>query len=568
MEYFKTEFSFILSELTSLIPEEGGLALLLIIVTILMIYAGSSIAFSLFGTAALFAAVSLVSGGIYGNVFPPFAPEIEAIFLSPVLIAVPLLLFTALMIERAFVVENLIEKFINHWKQKSEAMLFTVSLIDILISILAATICLLLAPLGALRLPLLLKAKNHVLLNKESIQTFFQTGPMRQASFMSLPVMIILVAGQLTKMSLEINNLSVGKATSSKDLLSTLTATDLIIAALVPGILLVGLYGLFQLALLFKNPNHYAYKKAETKQSVNPSSTKELFIALLPAALYILVLISAVLFIKLSITEITSLAAIGAIFLASQKLAPQKNNIYLNSVISFLGLATVSQFFPLNITSFKLTPWNGAGLAIAIFFISYLAYGLYHAIKELYLVHPKSESNNKHIVEQSFLEEILREAYEHSVKLITLLIAASFYLIVFKALGGDNLVKAGLESFAELNGFVLVLSLFTIMLTAKFFSPYIALLVAMPILMPHMFTLTNIQATNFNFLWLGIIIVISLQIIIYSFLVPEKEKAQDANLTLQEQIHQTKIPFIAFHVLILALICLFPGMVNWLSTVN
>lgn len=71
MEYFKTEFSFILSELTSLIPEEGGLALLLIIVTILMIYAGSSIAFSLFGTAALFAAVSLVSGGIYGNVFPP-----------------------------------------------------------------------------------------------------------------------------------------------------------------------------------------------------------------------------------------------------------------------------------------------------------------------------------------------------------------------------------------------------------------------------------------------------------------------------------------------------------------
>ena len=130
------------------------------------------------------------------------------------------------------------------------------------------------------------------------------------------------------------------------------------------------------------------------------------------------------------------------------------------------------------------------------------------------------------------------------------------------------MVKAGLESFAELNGFVLVLSLFTIMLTAKFFSPYIALLVAMPILMPHMFTLTNIQATNFNFLWLGIIIVISLQIIIYSFLVPEKEKAQDANLTLQEQIHQTKIPFIAFHVLILALICLFPGMVNWLSTVN
>ncbi len=571
MESFKSELGVLISQLSSIPPQEGGAALLLIILTCLMIYAGAPIAFSLFGTAAIFAGFALVSGEMSTSAFSPFAQHLEDLFSSPVLIAIPLLLFTALIIERGYVVEGLFEKFINHWKQKSEAMLFTVSLVDILISIFAATVCLLLAPLGALRLPLVLKSKNHELLNKEKIKRLFKKGPLSHPGFMSLPIMFVLVADQLNKINPELNSLSSEQDLKSKELLVSLSVIDLITAALIPSLILLVLYGVYQLALLFKYPNDFAYKNSEKENNLNQTTKTDLLKALFPPALYIISLLIALIAVKLSIVEVASLAAIGALFLVAHKRAPQKNKIYLYSLISFLCLCVLSQVSQHDIANFKLTPWSGAALAATLFFIGGLTFGLFHLVKELIASQADIENKGKPFAAKSFMEEVLREAYTQSIKVITLLIAASFFILIFKALGGDALIKTFLQTFAEVNGFVLTAALLAIILTAVLFSSYVAVLVALPILAPHIFVLTNLHSKSESLIWLGILIIISLQATMYWFLPKvkqtSKEESQVAVDALHEQIAETKIPFITIHIIIIILICLFPWLVSWLKTI-
>ncbi|MGH1405859.1 MAG: hypothetical protein ACRBBJ_04815 [Rhodomicrobiaceae bacterium] len=561
MEFIYSSFDLLTSSLFSLNWQDGAGALLLVLISALLIYTGFPIAFVLVGSAVLFASYALVSGGVTGEAFTPFAEHLERILSSETLLALPLILFAVVIIERAFIVENLILKFIDHWRQKSEAMLFTVSLLDIIISGLAALVCVLFAPLVALRLPLLLKTKNHQLLETEVISPLFAKGVLKQPSFIPITVMLVIVAELLST----VNSSMMNAAKTSQPVLgqeiTKYTTADFFIASLVPGILFTSLYCLYQLFLMFKNPNEYVFKNIDKGKDLKLSSKTELLKSLFAPALFATIIFSALLIVKLSILEVAAIAAVGSIFLASQKLAPEKNNIYLNAVISFLSLFFLSKIFALDINKFEATPLNGAVFAISIFFIGYIVYGIYNAVVPLM----RNETIKINPITHSFMGSTLMETLEHTSKLITLLIAASLYVLVFKGLGGDQLLKLFYENFAGNNNLVILVSFMILVLIGRIFTPVIALLLVVPVLMPHLLLLIKTGIPELNTLWIGILIIITLQILgFYSISLSGIDKNinnQSSIEMLKPQIYQTKIPLIIVQILILTLCWLFPGLV-------
>lgn len=564
MEFIYSSFDLVTSSLFSLNWQEGAGALLLVLISALLIYTGFPIAFVLVGTAVVFAVYALVSGGMTGDAFTPFAEHLERMLSSETLLALPLMLFAVVIIERAFIVENLILKFIDHWRQKSEAMLFTVSLLDIFISGLAALVCVLFAPLVALRLPLLLKTKNHQLLETEVISPLFAKGVLKQPGFIPITVMLVIIAELLST----VNSSMMNAAKTSQPVLgqeiTKYTTTDFFIACLVPGILFTSLYCLYQLFLMFKNPNEYVFKNIDKEKDLKLSSKTELLKSLFAPALFAAIIFSALLIVKLSILEVAAIAAVGSIFLASHKLAPEKNNIYLNAVISFLSLFFLNKIFTLEINKFVATPLNGAVFAISIFFIGYIVYGIYNAAISLM----RNEAINQEQTNLSFMGNTLMETLEHTSKLITLLIAASLYVLVFKGLGGDQLLKHFYENFAGNNNLVILVNFMILVLIGRIFTPVIALLLVVPVLVPHLL-LIKTGVPELNTLWIGILIIMTLQILgFYSISMNGIDKNinnQSSIEMLKPQFYQIKIPLIIVQILILSLCWLFPGLVHSLG---
>ncbi|GJM00188.1 MAG: hypothetical protein DHS20C07_18670 [Methyloligella sp.] len=561
MEFLYSSFDLLTSSLFSINWHDGAGALLLVLVSALFIYSGFPIAFVLIGTAVLFASYALVSGGMTGAAFTPFAEHLEKILSSKTLLALPLFLFTAVIIERAFIVENLILKFIDHWRHKSEAMLFTVSLLDIIVSGLAALICVLFAPLVALRLPLLLKTRNHKFLEAKNISSLFAKGLLKQPSFIPITVMLVIIAELLST----VNSSMMNAAKTSQPVLgqeiTKYTTEDFFIASLIPGILFTALYCLYQLCLMFKYPNEYVFKNIEKEKDLKVSSKTELLKSFFAPALYGAIIFSALLIVKLSILEVAAIAAVGSIFLASHKLAPEKNNISLNAVISFLSLFFLSKIFTLEISKFEATPLNGAVFAISIFFIGYIVYGIYNVVVPLM----RNETIKEKPITHSFMGIALMETLEQTSRIITLLIAASLYVLVFKGLGGDQLLKLFYENFTGNNNLVILLSFMILVLVGRIFTPVIALLIVVPVLVPHLLMLVKTGIPELNTLWIGILIIITLQILGYYSIsmngIDKNINNQSSLEMLKPQIYQTKIPLIIVQIIILALCWLFPWLV-------
>lgn len=569
MELIYSSFDYFTSSLFLMSWQDGAGALFLLIVSGAVIYSGFPVAFGLVGVAILFAVYALVTGGMNGEIFTSFAPMLEKIFTSNTLLALPLFLFTAVIIERAFIAENLIQKFIEHWRQKSEAMLFTVSLMDILVSGIAVIICTLFAPHVALRLPQLLKTKNHHLLEKKSIVSQFSKGPLSRPSFIPITVMLLLVAEVLTtapgslgrSLSGSSNGLLDKQSLGLGEEITKYASSDFFIGALVPGFLFVFLYCFFQLCLMFKYPNDYVFKNIEKEQEVKSSSKKELIKTILAPGIFVTIVLTSLLLMKLPIVEVAAIAAIGSIFLAAYKLAPEKKHIYLNTVISFLSLCLISKLFLLEVNKFELSPLNGAVLAISVFFVGYIAYGIYSVVQALMKVHINEISSPPY----SFMSEILLDTLEHSSKLITLFIAALLYIVVFKGLGGDQLVKLFYDNFAGNLNLAIIASILTVLFIAKVFTPFVALLITVPILLPNVLFFAKTVGTELNIVWLGVVIIITLQTLgFYTLSMNEVEKEVKTQTSLQllkSQTYQANIPYILFHIMILTACWLFPQLI-------
>jgi len=446
-------------------------AALLFVSVILVLLAGFPVAFTLGGTALIFAVFGVIGGSFNEALLLSLPNRVFGIMTNETLVAVPLFVFMGVTLERARIAEELLETLSALFGTLRGGLGISVTLVGMLLAASTGIVGATVVTMGLLSLPTMLKRGYSP---EIATGTICASGTLGQ---IIPPSIILVMLGDVMTTAYQQAQLEMGIYSPK-----TVSVGDLFAGALIPGLMLVGLYMLYIFGLAFFRPATMPAHQHDAGESV---SLIKVIKALAPP----LILIFAV----------------------------------LGSILK--GLAT---------------PTEAAGVGgMGALILAVLRRGL----------------------DLERLQDIMRATLRISSMVFLILIGASIFSLVFRGYGGDDGVRAILES---LPGGVVgaVIVVMVVMFLLGFVLDFIEItFVVVPIVGPVLL------AMGLDPVWLGIMIAINLQT---SFLTPPfgfalfylRGVAPPSVST--SQIYRGAMPFVAIQILALLLIAAFPDLVTWL----
>ncbi|MEJ2693128.1 MAG: TRAP transporter large permease subunit [Candidatus Thiodiazotropha sp.] len=281
------------------------LPLLLFLVVCLVLLLGYPVAFSLAGTALAFAWIGTMSGDFDDAFLQALPNRLYGIMTNETLIAVPLFVFMGVMLERSKVAENLLDTMAGLFGPLRGGLGISVTLVGMLLAASTGIVGATVVTMGLLSLPTMLK-RNY--------DPGFSSGVICAAGTLGQiipPSIILVLLGDVLSAAYQQAQLDMG--IFSPD---TVSVGDLFIGALVPGLLLVLLYLIYQLLISWVRPDSVpAIPEAEREQDRRLLLLRVLKV-LLPPVLLIVAVLGSILGGLATPTEAASVGAVGAMLLA------------------------------------------------------------------------------------------------------------------------------------------------------------------------------------------------------------------------------------------------------------
>lgn len=171
----------------------------------------------------------------------------------------------------------------------------------------------------------------------------------------------------------------------------------------------------------------------------------------------------------------------------------------------------------------------------------------------------------KRRLSMNVLKDIMLNSVTMTSMVFTILIGAQFFSVVFRGLGGDEVITSLVSDF-NLNPYLILTLIMLLMFFMGFFLDFIEIcFIVIPIVAPLL-----IETLGFNPLWLAILIAINLQT---SFLTPPfgfalfylKGVAPPGIRT--SHIYRGIIPFVGLQLFALIILIVFPEIATWLPSV-
>lgn len=282
-----------------------GFVMFLTVVLILL--AGYPVAFSLAGTALIFALVGAIAG-VFDLVFLETMPNrIFGILNNVTLIAVPLFVFMGVTLERAHIAEDLLETLSMLMSRLRGGLGIAVILVGALMAASTGIVGATVVTMGLLSLPTMLK---HGYDPAVATGTITASGTLGQ---IIPPSIILVLLGDVLSSAYQQAQLQQGIFQPK-----TISVGDLFVGALIPGLLLVALYILYILVIAKINPDSMpAWHDSSSEDKVAPGGLAgRVLKALLPTLLLIFAVLGSIIMGIATPTEAAAVGAAGALLLA------------------------------------------------------------------------------------------------------------------------------------------------------------------------------------------------------------------------------------------------------------
>ena len=511
------------------------LALALFAVTCTLILAGYPVAFTLAGSALLFAAVGHLLGVFDFGLLGAYGQQIFGRMTNPVLIAVPLFIFMGVMLERSRVAEELLDTMGMLFGKLRGGLGISVICVGALLAASTGIVGAAVVTMGLLSLPTMLRRGYDPSL---AAGTICAAGTLGQ---IIPPSIVLILLGEVLSSSYQQAQLMRGIFSPQ-----TVSVGDLFAGALLPGLMLVGLYILYQIGVAWLRPASSPAVPVE-----GGDTGGGLFIrvarALLPPAILIVAVLGSILGGIATPTEAAAVGAVGAGLLAAFKLDPGAKRGVLGAVVAMVGLIALVSLFDLRVGRAVIPDWDylGIGLAIVLSFILFV--GAIDAFRRVHRV--------------GVLREVMEGTLKITAMVFVILIGAALFALVFRGFGGDEVVHRLLTALpgGAIGAMLLVM---VIVFVLGFFLDFIEIIyVVVPIVAPHL------MAIGLDPLWLGVMFAVNLQT---SFLTPPfgfalfylRGVAPSAIETMH--IYRGVMPFIVIQIMVLVILAAFPAIVLWL----
>jgi tripartite ATP-independent transporter DctM subunit len=276
--------------------------LLLFITVCLVLMAGYPVAFSLAGTALVFAWLGQLAGTFDTAFLDALPNRLYGIMTNVTLIAVPLFVFMGVMLERSRVAENLLDTMAELFGRLRGGLGYSVTLVGMLLAASTGIVGATVVTMGLLSLPSMLRRGYDPRIASGIICASGTLGQIIP------PSIVLVLLGDVLSTAYQQAQLDMGIYTPE-----TVSVGDLFSGALIPGLMLVTLYLLYLAFVAWTRPDAMP---ATTTATSRDGLWQRVIYSLLPPLLLIVAVLGSILTGIATPTEAASVGAVGAILLA------------------------------------------------------------------------------------------------------------------------------------------------------------------------------------------------------------------------------------------------------------
>ncbi len=509
------------------------------LVAIVVLMAGFPVAFTLGGTALAFALGGLVAG-VFDMSFVGFLPaRIFGTMTNEVLIAVPLFVFMGVTLERSKVAEELLETMGQLFGRMRGGLGISVTVVGALLAASTGIVGATVVTMGLLALPTMLKRGYSAPLACGSIAAAGTLGQIIPPS-----IVLVLLGDQISNAYVDAQR-EFGNWSPEP-----VSVGDLFAGALLPGLMLVGLYLLYQLAMALFRPSSSPAMPAAEGDGLTIGRVMH---ALVPPLVLIVAVLGSILTGIAFPTEAAGVGAVGALLLAGMR-QPGKSKLPIYAAfLALLALLFLQSAADLRVTRDEISSGDYVWIVVAMVLCAVVAWGLLVALWRTLL--------------NDILGKVAISTMEISSMVFIILIGAALFSLVFRGYGGDEAVKDLLINEGTDADIVRSIALvMLVMFVLGFFLDFLEItFVVVPVVAPALLANDFISPV-----WLGVLMAMNLQT---SFLTPPfgfalfylRGVAPPQVSTMQ--IYRGVLPFIVIQIIGLGILALFPELATWLPEV-
>jgi tripartite ATP-independent transporter DctM subunit len=278
------------------------MALLLFVAVIAVLLAGFPVAFTLAGTALVFAAIGAFTGDFSEALLSSLPNRIFGIMGNETLIAVPLFVFMGVTLERARIAEELLDTLSALFGALRGGLGISVMVVGMLLAASTGIVGATVVTMGLLSLPTMLRRGYAP---EIATGTICASGTLGQ---IIPPSIILVMLGDVMSTAYQHAQLEQGIYSPK-----TVSVGDLFAGALIPGLLLVTLYVLYIVTVAFFKPASMPAHVRGVDEHVN---LKQVLRAIAPPLFLIFAVLGSILGGKATPTEAAGVGAMGALLLA------------------------------------------------------------------------------------------------------------------------------------------------------------------------------------------------------------------------------------------------------------
>ena len=470
------------------------------------------------------------------------------------LIAIPLFVFMGIMLERSKVAEDLLITMAQLFGPVPGglgiAVVFVGALLAATTGIVGATVI----AMGLISLPVMMRNNYSQSLATGTIAASGTLGQIIPPS-----IVLIILADQLSNATDQASTLRLAEYKEATgqfsmptefDLTST-SAGDMFLGALLPGAVLVGLYMTYILILALLRPSVAPPVTFDGK--LDHKFIGKVALALFPPLTLIFLVLGSIIMGVATVNQAGAIGAVGAMVMAGYRLMDVKRGAYLPAILavgSAAFLVVLLSVFEINVKNIKdSTDWLAVTLAALAVIVLLVA-----IVWSAWRAHRIAKT----------LQGVMIETAKTTSLVFIILLGAAMLTAAFRAFGGEDLVRDFLTGLPGgfITKFVVVMAVIFIL---GFFLDFIEIaVVVVPIIAP---ILLADPTANVTAVWLGVMIGVNMQT---SFLTPPfgfalfylRGVAPPEIKTTR--IYLGVIPFIALQLAALGIVGVFPSLVNYL----
>ncbi|HAL85125.1 MAG TPA: tripartite transporter [Rhodobiaceae bacterium] len=499
----------------------------------LVLLLGFPVAFTLAGVALAFGLIGQSLDIFDIGFFYALPQRIYGTMTNEVLIAVPLFVFMGTMLERARVAEDLLENMSRLFAGVRGGLGISVSIVGALLAASTGIVGATVVTMSLLSLPTMLRRGYAPSLAAGSIAAAGTLGQIIP------PSIVLVLLGDVIANAYQKAQLEQGIFAPE-----TVSVGELFSGSLIPGLVLVGLYIIYQVGLAIFKPS-----MAPPAEYDDDLVLSDLLGALFAPIFLIISVLGSILAGIATPTEAAAVGAVGTILLAGHKLGDRKKLMVAGALSVILVVALTSTFdLRLERDNIATPDLLAIGVALALCGVIVAAVGA--SLLTAYRL--------------GVLESTMRSTTHTTSMVFVILIGAALFSLVFRGLGGDDTIHDLLQSLPG-GTWTAVAVVMLVMFLLGFFLDFIEIIfVVVPLVGPVLLGM------GVDPVWLGVMMAINLQT---SFLTPPfgfalfylRGAAPESVST--GDIYRGAIPFVIIQLIMLALLAWIPEMATWLPEV-